>query len=166
MLARGRRHVVSLGSLAGKKGTPYNAVYSATKAGLIEWTHAMRIEFGETPVSFSVICPGYVTQVGMFARLGIDAPRSLGSCTPDQVADAVVQALRHDRAEILVNSMPVRPLLALNALWPGLGDRWMTRLGSRPSNSGRSPAGQRRVPPARSRTGRRPRGRVRPRRVG
>ncbi len=129
MLARGRGHVVSLASLAGKKGTPYNAVYSATKAGLIEWTHALRIELGTEPISLSVICPGYVTTVGMFARFGIVAPRSLGSCTPEQVADAVLRAVRHDRAELIVNSMPVRPLLALNALWPGLGDRWMTRLG-------------------------------------
>jgi short-subunit dehydrogenase len=121
MLARRRGHVVNVASFGGKKGAPFEAVYSATKAGLIEWTSALRSELESTGVCFSAICPGYVTGEGMFAKFGVSAPRTIGSCTPEQVAAAVVDAIRRDRPEVIVNSMPVRPLLALNALSPRLG---------------------------------------------
>jgi short-subunit dehydrogenase len=124
MLARGRGHVVNVASLGGKKGAPFEAVYCATKAGLIEWTSALRLELEGTGVSFSAICPGYVTGEGMFAKFGVSAPRTIGSCTPEQVAAAVVDAVLRDLPEVIVNSMPVRPLLALNALSPRLG-RWL-----------------------------------------
>jgi short-subunit dehydrogenase len=124
MLARRRGHVVNVASLGGKKGAPFDGVYCATKAGLIEWTSALRSELEGTGVSFSAICPGYVTGEGMFAKFGVLAPRTIGSCTPEQVAVAVVDAIRRDLPEVIVNSMPVRPLLALNALSPRLG-RWL-----------------------------------------
>ena len=38
-----------------------------------------------------------------------------------EVAAAVVDAIVRDLPEVIVNSMPVRPLLALNALSPRLG---------------------------------------------
>ncbi len=126
MVARRRGHVVNVGSIAGKKGAPYEALYSATKAGLIEWTGAMRLELDGTGVSLSVICPGLVTGEGMFARFGIPAHRTIGSCTPHQVADAVVDAIRRDRPEVIVNSVPLRPLLAIAALSPRLG-AWLPK---------------------------------------
>lgn len=121
MLARQRGHVVNIASLGGKKGAAFDAVYCGTKAGVVEWTSALRSELKGTGVSVSAICPGYVTGEGMFARFGVPAPRTIGSCTPEQVAAAVVDAIRRDRPEVIVNSMPVRPLLALSALSPRLG---------------------------------------------
>jgi short-subunit dehydrogenase len=129
MLRRRRGHVVNLASLAGKKGIPYGAVYSATKAGLIEWTGALRSELAGTGVSLSVVCPGFVTGEGMFARSGVPAPALLGSCTPDQVAAAVVRAIRRDLPEVLVNSVPVRPFMALIALSPRAGPWVLRRMG-------------------------------------
>ncbi len=121
MVARRRGHVVNVASLGGKKGAPYEAVYCATKAGLVEWTGGMRLELDGTGVSLSAICPGYVTGEGMFARFGVPAPRTIGSCTPGDVADAVVDAIRRDRPEVIVNSLPMRPLLALGVLSPRFG---------------------------------------------
>lgn len=129
MLARGRGHLVNIASLGGKKGAPYAAVYCATKAGLIEWTGALRWELAGTGVSASVVCPGYVTGEGMFARFGVPPPARLGSCTPDEVADAVVRAIRKDLPEVIVNSLPVRPFLALGALSPRLGEWIFERIG-------------------------------------
>ncbi len=122
MLERGRGHIVSVASLAGKKGVAYDAAYGGSKAALIEWTSALRAELWETGVRASVVCPGYVTGVGMFARFGLRAPRLVGSCRPEDVARGVVAALRGDRPEVVVNSMPVRPFLALYALAPRLFD--------------------------------------------
>src|SRR5574341_1700003 len=129
MLAKRRGHLVHLASLAGKKGAPYDAVYSGTKAALVEWSGGLRPELRGTGVGSSVICPGYVTGEGMFARFGMRPPALLGSCTPEQVAQAVVRAIRKDEAEIIVNSRPVRPLLGLYQLFPSLGERLLGWLG-------------------------------------
>jgi short-subunit dehydrogenase len=129
MVERGKGQVVMMASLAGKKGAPYDAVYSATKAALVQWTAAARLERQHRAVGFSVVCPGYVTGDGMFAKFGIAPPGMLGSCTPEQVAAAVVKSIRHDLPEVIVNSRPVRPLLALDALFPRMAGRAMQWLG-------------------------------------
>lgn len=122
MLSRGDGHVVTVASLAGKKAVAYDAVYGGSKAALIEWTSALRAELWGTGVRASVVCPGYVTGTGMFARFGLTAPWIVGSCRPEEVAEGVAQALRSNRPEVFVNSMPVRPYLALYALLPRLFD--------------------------------------------
>ncbi|MDJ0860728.1 MAG: SDR family NAD(P)-dependent oxidoreductase [Gammaproteobacteria bacterium] len=129
MVANGSGHIVSIASLGGKRGVPYDAVYCATKAGLIEWSHALREEVAGYHIHVSVICPGYVTEVGMFARFGMKPPLGIGSCTPEQVANAVVRALRYRQREVIVNSIPVRPFLALGALSPALLDWLVKRMG-------------------------------------
>jgi hypothetical protein len=65
----------------------------------------------------------------MFARFGMTPPWTIGSCTPEQVASAVVRAIERNEREIIVNSRPLRPLLALAALFPRAGDWLMHRLG-------------------------------------
>lgn len=129
MLGRGEGHIVNIASLAAKRGTPYDALYSGTKAGLEEWARALRLELAGTGVNVSTIFPGYVTGAGMFAKFGMAPPRTIGSCTPAQVARAVVRAVERRQPEVIVNSLPVRPLIALSELFPPLGDWLMRRLG-------------------------------------
>lgn len=129
MVARGAGHVVNLSSLGGKAGTPYDAVYCGTKAALAHWARGLRLELAGTGVRLSTIYPGYVTGTGMFARFGMTAPWAVGSCTPEQVARAVVRAIEHGRDEQIVNSRPMRPVLALAELLPGVADPIMRRIG-------------------------------------
>jgi short-subunit dehydrogenase len=124
MIERGRGHVVMMSSFGGKKGSPYSATYAATKAGLIAWTSGLRIELQGTGVSASVISPGFVSEAGMFAVRTQDAPRVLGTSTPEAVAEAVVRAIRKDVFEIVVNPGPVKLGLMLDQLSPGL-TRWL-----------------------------------------
>jgi short-subunit dehydrogenase len=124
MIERGRGHVVMMSSLGGKKGSPYSATYAATKAGLIAWTSGLRIELQGTGVSASVICPGFVSEAGMFAERSQQAPRVLGTSTPEAVAQAVVRAIQRDVGEIIVNPGPVRLGLVFEHLSPGLA-RWV-----------------------------------------
>jgi len=119
MIARGSGHVVMMSSLGGKKGSPYSATYAATKAGLIEWTSGVREELRGTGVSASVICPGFVSEAGMFAEYGKRAPRLAGESTPEQVAAAVIRAVERDVAEITVNPGPKRLMEVANAISPG-----------------------------------------------
>ncbi len=65
----------------------------------------------------------------MFARSGLRPPALVGSCTPAQVADAVQDAIRHNRPDVIVNSLPMRPAIALAEMFPSLGDWLLRRIG-------------------------------------
>jgi short-subunit dehydrogenase len=129
MLERGAGHIVNIASIAAKSGAPYAATYSGTKAGLAEWTRAMRLELAKTGVRFSTIFPGYVREVGMFAKFGLQPPWIVGSCAPAQVAKAVVHAIQTGRAEQIINSRPLRYSFIINELSPKIGD-WLMRVSS------------------------------------
>ena len=58
----------------------------------------------------------------MFAKFGLQSPWLVGSCAPSQVAQAVVNAIEKDTAEIIVNSRPLRYAFMLNEFSPSLGD--------------------------------------------
>jgi len=121
-------HVVNIASLAGKKGVAYNSIYSASKAGLLMWADGIRQEFKDSPVDISVICPGFISEAGMFYDGHVDPPALLGSSHPQKVADAVLKALRKGSCEIIVNLGPIRPLLALGQISWKLADsivRWL-----------------------------------------
>lgn len=127
MLNKKAGHIINISSIAAKSGAPYAAVYSGTKAGLAEWSRALRLELAGTGVHFSTIFPGYVREVGMFARFGVKSPWIIGSCSPYQVANAVINAIEKGRLEILVNSRPLRYSFLLNELSPRFGD-WLMRI--------------------------------------
>src|SRR5580692_11828406 len=131
MLAAGRGHVVNMASTAGKFGIPYGAAYGTTKAGLINFTHALRAEYRGRGISASAICPGFTEQGGIYDRMreqsGRGAPFIIGSTTVDRVAEAVIRAIEHDRAELIVNWPPVRPMTAFAALFPTLGGALIRR---------------------------------------
>jgi short-subunit dehydrogenase len=129
MLARSQGHVVHLASIAARVGVPYDAVYSGTKAALARWSEALRRELAGTGIHLSTVFPGYVTEVGMFARFGLRPPWLAGSCTPAEVAAGVLQAIERERTEVMVNSQPLRPALALIELFPSFGDWFMRRSG-------------------------------------
>lgn len=123
MLQRGRGHVVFVSSGLAKTGSAYQAPYCATKAGLIALTHALRAEYRDTRIGFSVVCPGLVTGAGMYQRMldeGFSASPMLGTTTATRVARKVVAAIRHDRPEVHCTGMPMRPLAAALQLAPRL----------------------------------------------
>lgn len=122
-------HIVNIASLAGKKGISYNSIYSATKSGMIMWTDGLRQEYEDSPVNFSVICPGFISDAGMFHDGGVDAPVLLGASIPQKVADAVLKAIRKNKAEVIVNRGPMRPLLALGQISPRFSDWVVKRFG-------------------------------------
>jgi short-subunit dehydrogenase len=132
MLERGRGHVVFIASVAGKIGPAYNEPYAATKAGLVGLTQSLRAEYLEAPIGFSVVCPGFIAGDGMYARMAEDGHRSnrmMGETTTEKIVEAVVRAIREDRAEIVESGAPIRPMLALAQLAPGLVERLAPRFG-------------------------------------
>jgi short-subunit dehydrogenase len=128
MLARRRGAIANVSSMSGKGATPYNAIYSAAKHGLNGFTASVAIELAGTGVHTGVVCPGFVSGAGMWAGTGLRAPLAMREVPPDAVADAVVRVLR-GASEVLVTSGPIRPLLAIQELFPGLKAPMMARLG-------------------------------------
>jgi short-subunit dehydrogenase len=132
MIERGRGHIVFISSAAGKISPAYEAPYGATKAGLIALSQGLRREFRDKPVSFSVVCPGFVAGDGMYERmveLGIKSNRLLGSTTVDRIARAVLESVRRDLPEVVDTGAPIKPVLALSQLAPRTTERIVTRIG-------------------------------------
>jgi short-subunit dehydrogenase len=127
MLERKAGHIVNIASIAAKSGAPYAATYSGTKAGIAEWTRALRLELTNTGVHLSTIFPGYVREVGMFAKFGMKSPWIVGSCAPWQVAKAIVNAIEKGQLEKIINSRPLRYSFMINELSPTIGD-WLMRM--------------------------------------
>lgn len=130
-LARGRGHAVFIASTSGYVSSPWAATYGASKAALVVFGHSLRAELADEGIGVSVVSPGFVRDTGMFvdARGGrrLEPPAWLGSTTSAEVAKAVIDAIRHDRAEVVVNPGPTRLVFALARLTPGLADRVVAR---------------------------------------
>jgi hypothetical protein len=80
-----------------------------------------------------VICPGFVAQDGMYARMaeqGIKAPMAFGTSRPERVGRAVVRAIVKDLPEVIINPRPVRPLLELAIVAPGQAERVLRASGA------------------------------------
>ncbi|GAA4418468.1 SDR family oxidoreductase [Actinokineospora soli] len=99
MIARGRGHVVTIASMAGKIAIPGMAVYNASKFAAVGLTAAVRREYADSGVSVSAVLPAAVrTELASGAPLG----RGLAAVDPEDVAAAVVGSVRTRRAEIPV----------------------------------------------------------------
>lgn len=99
MIERGRGHIVFVASIAGVVGVPGEAVYSATKAGLIGFADALRAETG---VGVSVVLPG-VVDTPFFQRRGAPYARRRPAPIPaERVARAIVRAVERESAEVYV----------------------------------------------------------------
>ena len=135
MLKAGRGHIVNIASLAGLGANPHGESYVASKHAMVGFTRALRASLKSqgSPVSASSVCPGFVHDVGMFARKqaanGVRPPAIMGSSSPQAVAKAVIRCIRKDTTEVIVNPMPIRPFLVLSILWPRFGEWLMRRLG-------------------------------------
>jgi 2-hydroxycyclohexanecarboxyl-CoA dehydrogenase len=58
MISRGSGKVVNIGSDAGRVGSSGEAVYSATKGGVIAFTKTLAREVARTGVTINCVCPG------------------------------------------------------------------------------------------------------------
>jgi short-subunit dehydrogenase len=133
MLQRGRGHIVQVASLAGKAGFPLQAPYAASKAALVTFTHSLRAELVDSPVGTSAICPGFIADEGMYADMarqtGVEASKLLGVSKPDDAAKAVIKAIKRGSSELIVNPMPMRPVVVLSQLVPDVVPRIFKTLG-------------------------------------
>lgn len=128
MVERKSGHLVFMSSVAGKIPTGGMTIYNATKFGLRGFALALREELWATGVGVSVIVPTFVSDAGMWAVTGLKPNPIAGEVPPEQVADAVWNAITRNRPEIDVVPIQLRTVLKVEALTPGLfatTARWM-----------------------------------------
>jgi short-subunit dehydrogenase len=129
MASRGRGHLVFISSLSGKVASASSSIYSATKFGLRGFALGLREDLRPTGVGVSVVLPGFIREAGMFAQAEIELPRGVGTRSPDQVAQAVVSAIEHNRAEVDVAPLGLRLGASLAGLAPELAAKMSRRMG-------------------------------------
>jgi NAD(P)-dependent dehydrogenase (short-subunit alcohol dehydrogenase family) len=99
-LPRRTGHLVNIASTAGKAGVPGGATYSATKHAVVGLTEAIRGEVRGTGVETSVVMP---VPVNTELAAGLAKGRGLtATVEPEQVADAIVEALERPRHDVYV----------------------------------------------------------------
>jgi short-subunit dehydrogenase len=102
MRERGRGHIVNVGSIVGHVSRPNEAVYAGTKAALAIFTESLRAELRGSGVSASLVTPVAV-ETDFFARRGAPYRRRWPKpVPPERIARAIVDAVRADRAELVV----------------------------------------------------------------
>ncbi len=128
MVARGGGHLVFVSSLAGIAASKGTSLYNATKFGLRGFALGQRQDLHGTGVGVSVVLPGFISDAGMFAESGATLPRGFGTRTPEQVAEASLDAVRRDRGEVVVAPPVDRVAARFAGLVPGVG-AWIQRVG-------------------------------------
>jgi NAD(P)-dependent dehydrogenase (short-subunit alcohol dehydrogenase family) len=98
-LPRNRGHLVNIASVAGKGGFPGGATYCATKHAVVGLSEAIRAEYRSTGIDVSIVMP-----VGVNTELysGLPAARGIKTAEPEDVAEAIVEALRTGRVDVYV----------------------------------------------------------------
>jgi short-subunit dehydrogenase len=98
-LPRGRGHLVNIASMAGKTGIPGGATYCATKHAVVGLSESIRAELRHTNIDISVVMPVVVnTELGS----GLAQTRAIKIVQPEDVADAIVEALQTGRFDVYV----------------------------------------------------------------
>jgi NAD(P)-dependent dehydrogenase (short-subunit alcohol dehydrogenase family) len=99
MLPRRSGHIVNLASVAGKAGFPHLATYCATKHAVVGISESGRVEFRESGIEFSCVMPSLVNTE---LTAGVKAGRGIDKAEPEDVADAIVGALRVPAFDVFV----------------------------------------------------------------
>ena len=100
MLARGKGHVIPIGSTAGHAVYPGGVVYCATKHAVLALANGLKVDLHGTPIRVTAVSPGLVETDFSLVRFDGDAERAdavysdTTALTPEDIADAVVYCAR------------------------------------------------------------------------
>ena len=123
MKPRGTGHIVNVASIAGKFGAPGGATYSACKHGVVGLSESIRAELHGTGVEVHVVMPAFVNTE---LAAGTKELKGVKRLTPEDVAEAVVEALQFGRFDVFVPRSLVG-LVRSAALTPRSLAEWLGR---------------------------------------
>ncbi|AMV38760.1 SDR family NAD(P)-dependent oxidoreductase [Planctomyces sp. SH-PL62] len=90
MIGRGRGHLVGISSVAGLRGMPWMASYSASKAAVWTYLEGLRPALKRRGVRITTVFPGFV-RTGM--TLDVPFARPVTMLEPEQAAVHIVRAI-------------------------------------------------------------------------
>lgn len=129
MLKKGRGRIINMASTAAIQAPPYGATYAATKASLLQFSMALRLEYAGSGISATAICPGFTDEGGIYEviknEMGRRVPFLMGGTTAEAVAKKVIKALRTDPPVIVVEQLGVRIFFVISNVFPRFGE-WLT----------------------------------------
>ncbi len=113
MIPRNTGHIVNIASQAGKAGFAGGATYCATKHAVVGLSEAARGELRDTNVEVSCVMPAIVnTELGS----GLHEARGVKTLEPEDVAEAIVEAIETNRFDVWVPKETVYIAGAMNLL--------------------------------------------------
>jgi len=130
MIRQRSGHVFNVSSVIGKRGTPLNGAYSATKFAIVGLTDAMRVEMMPYNVRVTCVCPG-LTDTEFFDKVeggskhgktSFAALRALQP--PSRVGRKIAATVGRNKPE-LIFTPGGKLLVFLSSLSPRLTDRMM-----------------------------------------
>lgn len=99
MIPRRSGHIVNIASQAGKAGIPGGATYCATKHAVVGLSEAVRLENIDNGIEISCVMPAVVnTELGS----GLTDTRGVKKLEPEEVAEAIVEAIETNRFDVWV----------------------------------------------------------------
>ncbi|UOZ07559.1 SDR family oxidoreductase [Amycolatopsis sp. WQ 127309] len=114
MRPRRSGHIVNVASFAGKAGFPGAATYCATKHAVVGLSEAVHLELHGSGVHVSCVMPAIVrTELAS----GLGEAKLFKSASPEDVADAIVAALRKPKFDVFV-PRSLGPMGKLTGLLP------------------------------------------------
>jgi NAD(P)-dependent dehydrogenase (short-subunit alcohol dehydrogenase family) len=118
-LPRNRGHLVNIASVAGKGGFPGGATYCATKHAVVGLSEAIRAEVRSTDIDVSIVMPVVVnTELGS----GLQRTRGIKVVEPEDVADAIVEAVQTGRVDVWVPRTMQTLFRGMNLVPRGVAD--------------------------------------------
>src|SRR5262245_60597697 len=116
MIDRGHGRIVNIGSDAGRVGSSGEAVYSATKGGVIAFTKTLARELARHGITVNCVCPG-PTDTALLAQVGEYSDKLLAGLTkaiplrrvaqPDDVAAMVAFLVGDDAGYVTGQTVSV-----------------------------------------------------------
>jgi short-subunit dehydrogenase len=106
MRARRTGAILNIASTAAFFPVPYFAAYSASKAFILSFTHALHEEAKKDGVTVTCLCPGY-TKTNFYAVAGMRGAEAtpFPEMMPDAVAKIGLEALRKKKAYVVTHPL-------------------------------------------------------------
>jgi len=120
MIERRSGHIVAIASLAGYRGLPGLAGYSASKAGVIALMESMRVDLKQFGIRCTTVCPGWI-DTGVLHNLSAAKP----GVVPIEIAARKIAAGILRKRAFIAFPRWLRLLFALNRIQGAGASDWM-----------------------------------------
>jgi short-subunit dehydrogenase len=124
-----RPAILNIGSVLSHRAVPLKSEYCAAKFAFRGWSEAIRCELANESIEVLHLSPS-TTRSEFFQSLVDTDPevesRSLGSMSPEQVAEAAIRSLVRSKRESIL-SLGGKSLVWANRFFPGLLDRILAK---------------------------------------